>query len=331
MCSSASCERLPEEERAAAGDHAAGKAQHFLSPSPAMNRADADPHCVQASGRDDEAQAVEQRALAGRQFGAVRVSVEDGEEADQPAATPSGGRTSNNTAAPKQNRRQRDAVLSTGQRHAHQAEHSPERHHHGEGHGQQPDRRCAKLRAPQPDRDHRQHMIQPGDRMTKAGQESDGFALLRMCEGTATTAQPPSARPASAQQLLRSGLCPRACPELVEGFASFVWRNLGRHHRTPHSRDTRWMVQNAPSEPTVYPGKRLHPAWPADFQNAEGALERQDQRDETQLAELDSDVEAHQRQRQFMPRQAGAGQRAGEIQSRAAAQTQKPPPRDDEW
>ena len=65
-----------------------------------MDRADTDPQRVQAPSRDDEAHAVKQRALAGRQFGSVRVPVEDGEEADQRRGNPKGGRTSNITAAP---------------------------------------------------------------------------------------------------------------------------------------------------------------------------------------------------------------------------------------
>ena len=65
-----------------------------------MNRADADPQCVQASGGDHEAHAIQQRALTGRQFGSVRVAVKDGEEADQRSRNPSGGRISNRTAAP---------------------------------------------------------------------------------------------------------------------------------------------------------------------------------------------------------------------------------------
>src|SRR5262245_43403074 len=37
-------------------------------------------------------------------------------------------------------------------------------------------------------------------------------------------------------------------------------------------------------------GKRLHPARPPDFENAEGSLQRQDQRDEAKLPQLDADV-----------------------------------------
>ncbi len=61
----------------------AGDPQQSLSPRPSVDRADADPQRMQASGRNDEAHAVEQSALAGRQFGSVRMPVEDGEEANQ--------------------------------------------------------------------------------------------------------------------------------------------------------------------------------------------------------------------------------------------------------
>jgi len=47
-----------------------------------MDRTDTDPQRVQAPGRNDEAHAIKQRALAGRQFGSVRVPVEYGEKAN---------------------------------------------------------------------------------------------------------------------------------------------------------------------------------------------------------------------------------------------------------
>ena len=67
---------------ASRGDHRARAAQQVPSPGPAVDGADADAHRMQAPGRDDEAHAVEQRALARRQFGAVRMAVEDREASD---------------------------------------------------------------------------------------------------------------------------------------------------------------------------------------------------------------------------------------------------------
>ena len=47
-----------------------------------MNRANADADTMQASGGDHESHAVEKAALSGRQFGAVCVSMKDGEDRD---------------------------------------------------------------------------------------------------------------------------------------------------------------------------------------------------------------------------------------------------------
>src|SRR5215472_3600274 len=73
-------------------------------------------------------------------------------------------------------------------------------------------------------------------------------------------------------------------------------------------------------------GQRLHPSRPANLQDAEGALQRKDQRDETELAELDADVEADERQRQFMPRQAGAGESAGEAEAMQQSEGERDDP-----
>ena len=78
----ASCDRLPQEEDTARCDHRACAAQQLSSPWATVDRADADAHRVQAPGRDHEAHAVEQGALAGRKFGAVRMAVEDREASD---------------------------------------------------------------------------------------------------------------------------------------------------------------------------------------------------------------------------------------------------------
>ena len=137
----------------------------FLSPSPSMHCADADSERVQASSSHHESHAVEQRALAGRKFGSVRVAVEDREEPDQRRRRhASGGRTSNITAAPSRIAERAMPYSIPGKRHAHQPQHSAESHHHGKRHRQQPNRRRAELRAPQADRDHRQHVIKSRDR-----------------------------------------------------------------------------------------------------------------------------------------------------------------------
>ena len=76
-------------------------------------------------------------------------------------------------------RRERDADLDAWQRQPEQAQRSTQRHHQRECHGLQPHCRRAQLRPPQTHRNHRQHVIEPGNRMQQAGDEAGrGAALL---------------------------------------------------------------------------------------------------------------------------------------------------------
>ena len=61
--------------------------------------------------------------------------------------------------------------------------------------------------------------------------------------------------------------------------------------------------------------KRCRPARPAHLQQAEGTLECEHECDETELAELDANVEADQRQWKLSVWQAGAGQGTGEAEA----------------
>src|SRR5262249_39682398 len=90
-------------------DAGARDAEQGPSPRPLMEDADGDAGSVQAASRNHEAQAVQQRVLTRRQFGAVGVAVEDGEEAHQCGGDAErrpcperhrDGRTSNVSAAP---------------------------------------------------------------------------------------------------------------------------------------------------------------------------------------------------------------------------------------
>ena len=74
-------------------------------------------------------------------------------------------------------------------------------------------------------------------------------------------------------------------------------------------------------------GKCLCPMWPSEFQHVEGALHRQNQGDETELPDFDADIEAQQRQRQVLPRQAGARQRAGEAEPMQQPERERHDPR----
>ena len=77
-------------------------------------------------------------------------------------------------------------------------------------------------------------------------------------------------------------------------------------------RAKRWMLQNAPSASHRVARQRRGPAWPVDLQDAKGALEQQHQQHECQLPDLDPDVEAQERERQFGARQTRARQSARE-------------------
>src|SRR6516165_391181 len=82
-CKPASCHRPPKKEDPGESDTASGESQRDLTRRPAVNRTDRDADCVQASGGDNKAEAVEKPTLAWRQFGAVSVTMEDGKETDQ--------------------------------------------------------------------------------------------------------------------------------------------------------------------------------------------------------------------------------------------------------
>ena len=186
-------------------------------------------------------------------------------------ATTSGGRSSNITAAPSITADAAIPYSTPGQRHAEQAEHSAERHHERERDGQHPDRRRAELRAPQPDRDHRQHVVEPRDRMREAGERSRSACARLRVRGRERSRQ-------NEQHAARI-----AAPSISA---------------TPLDRPERAERADRVAR------QRLDPARPAHLEHAERALEREDQRDEAELAELDADVEADQRERQVAARQA---------------------------
>ena len=72
-----------------------------------------------------------------------------------------------------------DADLDRRQRHAGDAHDPADRHHRREDDRQRDDQRPAEERPPQPDRDHRQQMVEAAERMEKARLESAGEARCR--------------------------------------------------------------------------------------------------------------------------------------------------------
>src|SRR5208337_286391 len=87
--------------------------------------------------------------------------------------------------------------------------------------------------APQTDRNHRQHVIESRDRVAKACEESNGFAFLRVGKGRLSTQEHKHSQYHCSGQAI-------------------VARRV--HRPPPKSSASLCTVQNAPREPTVYPG-----------------------------------------------------------------------------
>ena len=145
--------------------------------------ADADPDGVEGPRRRHEADAVEQAARPRRQLRAVGVAVEDREEADDHRRGPQRRPPLGEDGEAEQDAGERDADLDPRQGHAHQPQHPAEGHDHRERDRQQPHRRRAELRSPEADRHHRQHVVEPGDRVVQAREEALRAALLDVGPG----------------------------------------------------------------------------------------------------------------------------------------------------
>src|SRR5438045_4499500 len=81
---------------------------------------------------------------------------------------------------PEHDDRDGDQQFTCGQRHPDHAERATERHDQRKRDRQQPDRGRTKLGAPDPDADHRQQMVEPGQRVQKPGAEPGGGAAGRV-------------------------------------------------------------------------------------------------------------------------------------------------------
>ena len=110
----------------------------------------------------------------------MRVAVEDREEADQRH------RGERRDAQPQRDReaenhdRQRDADLDVRHADACDAERAADRHDADEARRHQPERASAEQRRIEADRHHRQHVVEPADRMHEAVREAVGIAETRM-------------------------------------------------------------------------------------------------------------------------------------------------------
>ena len=148
-----------------------------------MDGADADAHRMQAPGRDDETHAVEQRTLARREFGTVRMAVEDREASDDECRDDQRRPHLEGNCGSEHNGRRRYPVFDSRNWHAEESKHAAHRHDQRKRHRQHPDRRRAKLSTPQADGHHREHVVCTGQRVQQACQKSARFPLKAVPEG----------------------------------------------------------------------------------------------------------------------------------------------------
>ena len=138
---------------------------------------------MESAGGDNEPEAVHQAVLAGRELRPVRMAVADGEGYHEHPRGHERGLFFEGHHQPQQEDRERDADLNAGYVDADQTQEPAGGHHHRKGHGEQPDRGRAELRAPEADRDHRQHVVQTRHRMQQPIQEPLGLTFLDVREG----------------------------------------------------------------------------------------------------------------------------------------------------
>ena len=90
----------------------------------------------------------------------MRVAMEDGEDPDQQRGHDERSAHLEHHRGAEQNGGRSDPVLDTRNRHTHEPEHSTHGHDQRKRNRQHPDGGSAKLRAPQTDSDHRQHVVE---------------------------------------------------------------------------------------------------------------------------------------------------------------------------
>ena len=198
-----------------------------LPGGPAMNQADPDACRVQAARRDHEADAVQQGIRAGRQFRAVGVTVKNGEEPDErPRPPTSFGRASKTTTTPSTMADSAMPISMPGRCTPISPSIPPKAMTIGNVTGNSQTRGRPELRAPQPDGDHRQDVIQARHRMRQPAQKPGASPPARVGEGRrrarpATRQQQRASAPGDARSALRRSSAP---PEAA-------WPSLNRPER----------------------------------------------------------------------------------------------------
>src|SRR5208337_489157 len=138
--------------------------------------------------------------------------------------------------------RQRDAQFNAWELDSHQSHHAAQGHDHRKNYRQHPHRRSAKLRAPHPHRDHSEDVVESGNGVLEAACKPNCLTAAFMGESSKRVKE-------KEQNYERAGGRSCALDEVFHGAWSEAF-----HGAIPKSIAARWIVQNAPSDPTVYPG-----------------------------------------------------------------------------
>ena len=242
--------------------------------------------------------AVEEPALARGQLGAMRVAVEDGEEADEDRRDgPGSAALSVATTAPSRIAESAMPISTPGSGRPDQAHEAAERHHHRERTGNSQIAGAPSC-APQ--------------RPTAIMASTWSRPEIGCSKPVRKPAACPACTCAQAREGATSAPAARARHRLSrEALHRFVTRS----HRTPPRSISRALDRPERAERADgIAGQRLRPARPADLERPEGPRRRQDQEHEEQLPDLDPDVEQQQRPRDIRLRQAGGLQPAGEAE-----------------
>ena len=279
-----SCDRLPQEEHSSHCYQGASNAEQPLSPGPAVHRADADSQCVQASSRDYESHAVKQGALA-RAGVRFRAHVRGRSRRSQPAQPPprAAGGLEHHGSAQHDGRQQRShtrcpAMARPSARAFHR---TPSPWEMPPATARSPARQVARptIRPPP-------SPARGPDQRWDGGSRSENRRLRLSAD-----ARRQAVRHSNRSTRSSNASCPR---EMLSAVRS--------HRAPPKSNITRCTVQNAPSEPTVYPGI-------ASAQRGQRTSRIRKERSSARIRamklscpSLDSDIEADQRQWQFVAR-----------------------------
>ena len=145
-----------------------------------MRSTDENSKPVQTPGGDDEPDTVHHGALPRREFSSVRVAVKYGKRPDDNRRQREIELGFHRDDDAQQERRCRDADFDARYGYTNQAKETAEGHHDREGNGKQPKRGWTELRAPKPDRNHRQHMVKARDWVPKSAEEPLRLTILNV-------------------------------------------------------------------------------------------------------------------------------------------------------